>query len=286
MDFEEQDGMQMETGAEDLAPDLEIAGAETDEETAGSDAAAESAVEAPAGEDTPLPEEHPTSDAQWAEARRRNALEVRRQADALARQQLAARDAEIARLCEGRVHPVTKQPIRTFDEYADALKAQEMMNRGMDPALVAGEVNRQVQSHPAILAAQAMSEGMRRQQAGQAADDQLRQISRINPAVKSFEDLEKMDGAAEMRRLVAGGADLVSAYKAASYDAMLRQKAAAGKQAAMNAMNGKQHLAPAPGAAAASDGLVEVPPSVMAMMQEVFPDDTPAQIKVRYNDTL
>lgn len=79
--------------------------------------------------------------------------------------------------------------------------------------------------------------------------EQMAEIAKLDPAVQQLADLRAMPEFAEFDRLVRAGADLVSAYKAATYGRAQQGAAAAAKQAAINAVKGTGHLAPVGGTA-------------------------------------
>ena len=86
---------------------------------------------------------------------------------------------------------------------------------------------------------------------------QLEEITKIDPAVKTLEDIRKMDTFPQFDALVRSGVPLDVAYKAVNFERLARGKAAAARQAAINAARGKGHLAPAGGASPAPGGLTE-----------------------------
>lgn len=109
----------------------------------------------------------------------------------------------------------------------------------------------------------------------------LEGISQLEPQVQSFEDLMEMPWFGAFDRLVLAGADIMSAYReaAGSY-----REVQAGRQAALNALRSKSHLAASGLGATAAYG-AEIPESALGIWREMFPGESDAQLRQRYNRT-
>lgn len=88
-------------------------------------------------------------------------------------------------------------------------------------------------------------------------DEQLRIIESVDPAVKSLADLRTQPEFSHFDKLVKSGMTISDAYKLACFDRLGRQQAAAARQAAINDVRAKEHLAPVGGGQAAEDGLTD-----------------------------
>lgn len=75
-------------------------------------------------------------------------------------------------------------------------------------------------------------------------DEQLRIIESVDPAVKSLADLRTQPEFGHFDKLVKSGMTISDAYKLACFDRLGRQQAAAARQAAINDVRAKEHLAP------------------------------------------
>ena len=106
-------------------------------------------------------------------------------------------------------------------------------------------------------------------------DEQLRIIQSVDPAVKGLEDLRAQPEFGRFDRLVKSGMAISDAYKLACFDRLGRQQAAAARQAAINDVRAKEHLAPVGGGQAAEDGLTD---EIIRNYRQYNPRWTRAQI--------
>jgi hypothetical protein len=78
----------------------------------------------------------------------------------------------------------------------------------------------------------------------------------------------------------------VDAYKLANYSTLSAKNTAAAKQAAINQINGKNHLEATSNGRATNDEMADVPASLAATWKSMNPGLTEAEIKVKYNEFL
>ena len=75
------------------------------------------------------------------------------------------------------------------------------------------------------------------------------------------------------------------AYKLVNFDRLTSSKGEAAKQAAINQVKGKNHLAT--GAALnVNDGMEDIPVEALTMYKEAFPEKTMQELKALYNKAL
>lgn len=190
----------------------------------------------------------------------------------------------------GLIDPYTKRPIKTKDEY-DAYKQNLGLRKrneiaqknGMSEAEFTEFVNnlpevksareKQEQAEAALKQAQEM-------QAKIKIDDQMKEIGKLDPDVRSLEDLTKMPNYDYFRDLVKRGNTLVEAYKLANMDKLTAASANGAKQAAINAMSGKSHLEKTSGR---GPGAATVPREILEQYRLYNPDATDAEIQKHYN---
>lgn len=234
----------------------------------------------------------PEQNAKFAAARRKAEAE-RDAAIAKARQDAQAeaqRTIDEAFRSSGLVNPYTKKPITTkaeYDEYRTQLEAQRkariLKKSGMTDEefkqFVAGlpEVK---QAKEAQAAAETAAREAREQQAKLKVEEQLKEISALDPTIKELKDLAKMENYPKFYELVKRGNTLTDAFKLANYEALTGRAAAASRQAAINSAQGKQHLSPTTQRGA---GAVSVPADVKAEYLAFNPDATDAEIQQHYN---
>ena len=227
-----------------------------------------------------------TTETPEAEPEDRNAAfaRVRREAEAK-----SALDAEVAERFKGLSNPITGQPITSAREYFDALDAQEKLatqkklaDNGIDPELIDKAVN----NSPAVKAATLVLQQERLKGVQTYLDEQVAEIGKIDPDIKTAQDIEKSERYPEIYRYInENHLSIVDAYKLTYADKLNERKTAAVKQQAINNAKSQQHLTATEGNVKSSD-LKEVPSSVIEQWRIWFPDKSDAQIRELYNNSL
>lgn len=187
-------------------------------------------------------------------------------------------------------NPETGQPIRTVEDYFDALDAQEriaarqqMEQNGIDPALL----DQMIANNPAIRQAQEILRENQLNEGQRELDSQVRAISEFYPEVQSLADISKMDTFPAFDAYVRNGLSLVDAFKLANFETMSQRTAAATKQAAINAAKGKSHLSPVGvGADGQTTQFVDIPPEAREVWEQAYPDLSYKELKEKYNKSL
>lgn len=215
----------------------------------------------------------------------------------------AAQEAAQARVDEayrtmfaGQTNPYTGQPIRSEADYR-AWQAEkqrrdseeQLRAAGIDPAAIQGAVDRQVQplrQELEMARMETMRERARRaQDAAQVTiRQQLELIARLDPSVKSMEDIAAMPTAEAFRGYVAKGLGLEEAFYMANRKAIEERKLTAARAAGVSAAASKGHLAPVGGGGQAET--VEVPAEQRALYRELMPEATDAEILAAYKQYL
>lgn len=221
---------------------------------------------------------------------------ARRRAEAEFNQRLQAIDAEYARRFEGYENPITHQPIRSQKDYLEALDAQEkltrdqeLQNKGIDPKMFEDMVNRQVNNNPIVQQAQAVLLQNQRAQIESDFEENVKQISLLNPNIKTVEDFLKdptAEATLDMAASSGGKISILNAYKLNNFDSLMAGKVAGAKQAALNNINGTAHLNQTDNIAPADNGEVEIPQNELAQWKRAFPHATHAELRKKYNSTL
>ena len=262
-----------------------VAGSETNQEqTAAEDTtqqaqepAQESAAEEPAKE----PE---IPDSVWAIARKRSEREAQ-----------ARIDRQIAQRFGQYKNPATGKNIATLDDYFAAMDAQaEQSRQEAIDRMTANQSREQQEALRQILAndpekrrlnarVQELEQKQLDEQAGAAFNRDFAELQKLEPALKTVNDLEKLDGFDKIVQLVQEkGLDMVTAYKAVNFGRATQASQAAGKQAAINAAKGKNHLAAHDGQAQPGTQKV-MSESMLHLAKEAFPDKSDAEIQKLYN---
>ena len=197
---------------------------------------------------------------------------IRRKAEEDARRRYAAEtsamDQQIAAMCQGKTHPITGQPITNMREYIDALSVQqrmarerELQSKGIDPSVI----DRMIAENPVVMQAKQVLEQSKMTQAETALQQDLAEISKIDPSIKGINDLANMPNFQDMLQLVSNNnLSLVDAYKMVNFDAFMQHTNDAARQQAINQMRGKSHLPSQTQNVATENDDVEVPANIMA----------------------
>lgn len=227
---------------------------------------------------------------------------ARKRAEAEANRRYAAQNAAISARFEGKVNPLTNKPVRTVDDllaYQDAqdqMRAkraedtvrQQLQAKGIDPRLL----DAAVAGNPIILQAQQAMQAMKARQEQQAVEDgermfneQMEEIHGLDSSISGLDDLQKLDGFADFDKRVRNGYTLTDAFVLTWQDRLATRKAEAAKQAAINAAKSKEHLTTT-GTSAGKTTDVDIPAGEISVWRDAFPDETPAQLRTRYNKSL
>lgn len=234
----------------------------------------------------------PEQNAKFAAARRKAEAE-RDAAIAKARQDAQAeaqRTIDEAFRSSGLTNPYTKKPITSkaeYDEYRARLEADRKARLLKKSGMSDEEFQQFVQGLPEVkqakeaqAAAETAARQAREQQAKLKVEEQLKEISALDPTIQELKDLAKMETYPKFYELVKRGNTLTDAFKLANYEALTGRAAAASRQAAINSAQGKQHLSPTTQRGA---GAVSVPADVKAEYLAFNPDATDAEIQQHYN---
>ena len=169
------------------------------------------------------------------------------------------------------------------ERYDEERKAQVVKKSGMSDeefSKFVSELPEVKAARQAQEAAQAAARQAQEQQAQARIDEQLKEISALDPSITKLEDLQGMKNYSQFYELVKRGNTLVDAFKLANYDTLTRNTAAAARQAATNAARGKEHLTQT---ATRGAGAVSVPNDVRETYRTFNPDATDAEIQQHYN---
>ena len=261
---------------EDVFADVLSTEEPTTEEPAQDAQTEPAANEAAEQEGTGEPQEVQTEDqnAQFAAARRRAEAEFQRRMELEQQKHTRELDELVQKAYGDQVNPYTGQPIRTkadFDAYEAQFQQDRMQQAGVTPEMIQQEVMR----NPLVQQLIQSNQQMQMQQGKAQFEAGLAEIAKLDPSIQSFDDLMKSPVFTEFDRLYRASGDMVSAFKAANYDAMAQNRFDAGAQAQRNSAAGKQHLAPINGGAGES---LTVPGDVLDVYKSMFPEMTEAQI--------
>lgn len=267
---EEGEGAEVSEVAEPTTDDVEVDSSTTEEDS------------------TPDSEEE--SNVQTAEENSKYAA-ARRKAEAEFNQRQQAMDAEFARRFKGYENPITHKPILNQKDYFEALDAQEKLKRdeelserGIDPTMFEELVNRQVENNPVVQQAQMVMQAAQQSQIENALAEDMKAITRLNPNLKSLDDVFALPDAEEMIAMVQRNSiSLADAYKIKHFDDLMAGRTASAKQAALNTMNGTSHLNQTDSLGGADNGEMEIPVGELEQWKKAFPRASMADLRKKYN---
>lgn len=251
----------------------EVADPADAEETEATDPAGGEYGGDPAGDDTADTSGDPgeqgkDKNAIYADARRRAEAKLQREREAFEKEKAGAItkgiNEQIALM--GLVDPKTQKPIVDTEgmrAYRDALASKRMEQTAQSKGMTAEELSELVSLHPDVLAAKEAQQQIARQAAEterQAAETRLREdvaaIGKINPDIKSFGDLRKLDRFDAIYDKIQRGYSVVDAYMTEYRDALSDARVREAEQRVRNGNAGKAHMQRME---ARGDGGTEVP---------------------------
>lgn len=118
----------------------------------------------------------------------------------------------------------------------------------------------------------------------QRIESEVSEIGRLDPTVRSWEDIRNSSDYGRLGELVKGGISLVDAYKLVHFDRLTQNAAAGARQAALNARSGKAHLQRLNGTGGETSGAV--PGEVLRAYRAIMPELSTHEIEQHYNQYL
>ena len=109
----------------------------------------------------------------------------------------------------------------------------------------------------------------------------MEQLNKLDPSVKTIDDILQSPSRGAILEKVNAGYSLLDAYKIVNFDKLTTANTAASKQAAINAMRGKEHMTPTGGVTDTSTDM-EIPVAELGRWKEMFPDATEKELKEKY----
>lgn len=213
----------------------------------------------PAGDDTADASGDPgdqgkDKNAIYADARRRAEAKLQREREAFEKEKAGAItkgiNEQIALM--GLVDPKTQKPIVDAEgmrAYRDALASKRMEQTAQSKGMTAEELDELVSLHPDVMAAKEAQQQIARQAEEtkrQAAETQLREdvaaIGKINPDIKSFDDLRKLDRFDAIYDKIKRGYSVADAYMTEYRDALSDARVREAEQRVRNGNAGKSHM--------------------------------------------
>lgn len=259
-------------GTEGDSPEEGAEEQEAAEPEAGTEPSGEKGQETaePADDET----DHPQRRQSQEDNRRYAAMRRRTEQEARDR---ASREVDAAIAAASIVDPRTGRPVRTRAEL-EACRAGGRAEKG--GGLAPAEYRRPAGEPPEVKAARQALAYAQETEIHRKVEDQVRQISRMDPSIREKGDLSRLSCYEQMCRMVEKGYELADAYRVLNFDELLRRNEAAARQAALNSVSGKSHMAQRK---PRGEGGAYVPPDVAEEYRLFLPGITDAEIQAHYN---
>lgn len=220
----------------------------------------------------------PDENARYAAARRQAEAEQKRI------------DALYAQKYQGYTNPETGKPILSAMDYMEAVEAQEriaqareLQEKGVDPQMIHNMIN----SNPVVRQARQVIQAMETREANEKIAEDIREISKMNPRIKTMEDLIRSENSVQVIDFARNhNMRLHEAYRFLNMDSIQNGQANAIRQGAINAARSKSHMIPTNGTTSSGESLVDIPAGELPIWQEAYPDLSVKEITKKYNATL
>jgi len=192
------------------------------------------------------------------QARRRREAETKSKIDAAIADAKKEFDAALQKAKDDTIaelhlrNPVTQKPITTLREYDDYMRDlnAKRINSGLSNAGIDREtIEAVINEHPDVVRARQLTQEVITEktrvldgEAAQTLEKRLEEIRKYDPAIKSENDLLALPEYPEIKKLVQKGLTIVEAYINVNHAAIIAKERNAARQAALNEVNGKNHL--------------------------------------------
>lgn len=186
---------------------------------------------------------------------------------------------------------ITGEPITNMEEFnawEQAFSDARLQRDLKDGKLTPEALEKVISENPAVKRAQELiakqEESAREAEAAAAkahVDAEILEIQKLDPSIRSVEDLLHMPRAKEFYDLVQSGNSFLNAFRLANFDLLTARAAEAARQQAQNLTRSKEHLTATVGQR--GGGAVSVPPDEMRLFREMNPGASEAEIQAYYN---
>lgn len=186
---------------------------------------------------------------------------------------------------------LTGEDIRSMEEFEaweQAFSASKIQRELKEGKLTPESLETMIAENPAVKRAQELVR--QQEEAAQAAeasaaqarvDAEILEIQKLDPAIRSVEDLLHMPTAKEFYALVQKGNSFLDAFRLANYERLTAQTAEAARQQAQTLSRSKDHLTATTGQR--GGGAISVPADELRLFREMNPGASEAEIQAYYN---
>lgn len=186
----------------------------------------------------------------------------------------------------GIKNPKTGKPVATMADIQAIAAARNQQTRS-DAMRRLGMDEKQFGDFVADLdevqEAKALKEEMLEQKSKERLNSEIREISKLDPSIKSSDDLLRHESIGKIQELVRAGCSISDAFRVANWERLMDGARKAGAQDERNRAAGKGHLQPTP---ARGDGGTAVPEATLKVYRKLYPGLSDADLRAKYNKTL
>lgn len=178
--------------------------------------------------------------------------------------------------------PYTNRPITNREEYENYKKGYHKdvaENIKAKTGMSDEELNEYIGSIPEVKEAKETAAKLREERAQEGMQREIEKIAKLNPEIKSLEDLTKMEHFEEFYAKVQRGYSFEDAYILVNRDTIINGKAEAARQAAVNAAKSKGHMAPVK---SHGGGTVSAPADIREEYRKFMPGLSDTEIDAHY----
>ena len=221
----------------------------------------------------------------------------RAERDRLIREEEAAKSAEALKkiFASLGLKDAAGKPVETAEDYAryDAEQREVKLRQDLKAGRLSPESLRAAlrqdpeiqgilkQAEEATNSAKAKEQEARESKFRADMERELTEIRKLNPQVRTTDDIIRMETGPEYARLIRLGVSPTEAYKLANFDAIRRNDRQAAEQAARNAAAGKSHLQSTP----LGGNALSAPADYVANMRKYVPGISDAEIQRFYKES-
>lgn len=224
------------------------------------------------------PKQTAEENAKFAEIRRKYEAENKRLKAELEaeRQSKSERINEVVQTAfKGYINPYNEKPIETEQDYEDYQKMyrEDMLQQ---LGLSTDYIEKMISENPVVKQAQAVLETQNLQRSKMQFDIKLSEISKLDPNIRTIDDLQKMPNIDEFNDYVLNKHyDMVDAFKLVNPETHRKPSQS----------ETKDHLIKLGGQEGTATEK-EIPASELAIWKDNFPNDKPSELRARYNRAL
>ena len=142
------------------------------------------------------------------------------------------------------------------------------------------ELDRAVEKARREERALAEQEFFERERVKTLAEEQLREIAKLDPSVSTLGDITRSETGEKFREYVGKGLNFVDAFKLANMERLQKKADSASKHEAFKLISSKDHLRPT---VTRGQGALRVPPEEMEMYRQLNPNMSETEIMRHYN---